>query len=308
VPLFAQQSLQRWYARRGPRGTGQRGRVLLWPDTFTNYFHPHIGQAAVQVLEDAGWRVEIPSGPVCCGLTWISTGQLSTAKRVLNRTVAQLAGHVRAGGYVVGLEPSCTAVFRSDTAEFFPDDQDVLRLRDHTVTLAELLTGHTPGWQPPPLAGREVLAQVHCHQHAVLGWDADAELLGAAGAKAEHLASGCCGLAGNFGFQPGHTQVSAALAEQVLLPRLRAADPAAVVLADGFSCRTQIHELDSGGREAIHLAELLAAAPGGLPREHAERRAAARPAAPTRAGKLAATAGVLAGAAAAAVAVWGTRR
>ena len=104
--------------------TGQRGTVLLWPDTFTNHFHPHAGQAAVAVLEDAGW-VEIPSGPLCCGLTWISTGQLSTAKRVLRRTVDQLAEHVRAGGYVVGLEPSCTAVFRSDAAELFPDDQDV---------------------------------------------------------------------------------------------------------------------------------------------------------------------------------------
>ena len=149
MPLFAGESLQRWYARRGPRGTGQRGTVLLWPDTFTNHFHPHAGQAAVAVLEDAGWRVEIPAEPLCCGLTWISTGQLGTAKRVLQRTVNQLAEHVRAGGYVVGLEPSCTAVFRSDAAELFPDDQDVLRLRDHTVTLAELLTEHTPGWQPP---------------------------------------------------------------------------------------------------------------------------------------------------------------
>jgi hypothetical protein len=108
-----------------------------------------------------------------------------------------------------------------------------------------------------------VLAQVHCHQHAVLGWDAEATLLGAAGAQAEPLASGCCGLAGNFGFQPGHADVSRALAEQVLLPRLRDADPAAVILADGFSCRTQVHELDSGGREATHLAELLAAAQAG---------------------------------------------
>jgi Fe-S oxidoreductase len=248
-------------------------------------------------MEAAGWRVEIPAEPVCCGLTWISTGQLGTAKRVLGETVARLAAHVRAGGYVIGLEPSCAAVFRSDAPELFPDDQDVLRLRDHTLTLAELLTAHTPGWQPPPPAGREVLAQVHCHQHAVLGWDAEATLLDRAGAQAEPLASGCCGLAGNFGFQPGQAGVSRALAEQVLLPRLRDADPAAVILADGFSCRTQVHELDSGGREAIHLAELLAAAQQGeLPTAHPERQAGRRPAAPRRAGQLAATAGVLAGA------------
>jgi Fe-S oxidoreductase len=225
------------------------------------------------VLEDAGWQVRLPAQPVCCGLTWISTGQLRTAKRMLRRTVTTLAGHVRDGGYVVGLEPSCTAVFRSDAPELFPDDQDVLRLRDHTLTLAELLADHTPGWQPPSLTGREVLTQVHCHQHAVLGWTAETKLLDAAGARAEQLPSGCCGLAGNFGFQPGHADVSRALAEQVLLPRVRDADPAAVVLADGFSCRTQIHELDSGGREAMHLAELLAAArDGSLPPVYPERR------------------------------------
>ncbi len=307
VPLFAGESLQRWAARRERRGTGERGTVLLWPDTFINYFHPHVGQAAVAVLEDAGWRVEIPVEPVCCGLTWISTGQLATAKRVLGETVARLAAQVRAGGYVVGLEPSCTAVFRSDAPELFPDDQDVLRLRDHTLTLAELLTEHTPGWEPPDLTGREVLAQVHCHQHAVLGWDAETSLLESAGARAEQLASGCCGLAGNFGFQLGHAGVSESLAEQVLLPRLRDADPAAVVLADGFSCRTQVHELDSGGREAMHLAELLAAA-GELPASYPEHRAAARPAPPGRAARAAAVAGAMAAVAAAAAAVRVARR
>ncbi|MGA8464362.1 MAG: FAD-binding and (Fe-S)-binding domain-containing protein, partial [Trebonia sp.] len=255
VPLFAGETLQQWYARRGPRGDGHRGTVMLWPDTFSNHFHPHVGQAAVEVLESAGWRVSIPEEPVCCGLTWISTGQLATGKRILQKTVAALAPHVRAGGYVVGLEPSCTAVFRSDAPELFPDDQDVLRLRDHTLTLAELLTGHTPGWEPPTLR-RPVLAQVHCHQHAVMGWDADEKLLENAGADTEHLETGCCGLAGNFGFQRGHGEMSRALAERALLPRLRSASSGAVVLADGFSCRTQIHELDSGGRDAMHLAEL----------------------------------------------------
>jgi FAD/FMN-containing dehydrogenase/Fe-S oxidoreductase len=262
VPLFASESLQQWWARRGPRGSGERGTVLLWPDTFTNSFSPYVGQAAVEVMERAGWRVTVPSEPVCCGLTWISTGQLATAKKVLQRSVRTLAPHVRDGGLVVGLEPSCTAVFRSDAAELFPGDRDVLRLKDRTVTLAELLGEHSEGWQPARLdsSGRvAALAQVHCHQHAIMGWDADQELLEAAGVDVEHLESGCCGLAGNFGFTAGHRQVSEACAEDVLLPRLRAADPGTVVLADGFSCRTQIHELDSGGREGVHLAELLAA-------------------------------------------------
>ncbi|MEX0429053.1 FAD-linked oxidase C-terminal domain-containing protein, partial [Nocardioides sp. DS6] len=260
VPAFATETLQEWWARREPRADGPRGRVMLWPDTFTDQFHPDVGKAAVAVLEAAGWGVTLPpasAGPLCCGLTWISTGQLDQAKRQLRRTVDALAAHVRAGGLVVGLEPSCTAVFRSDAAELFAGDQDVHRLRDHTVTLAELLTQHTDGWEPPPLPVHG-LAQVHCHQHAIMGWDADQELLRRAGADVEHLDSGCCGLAGNFGFTAGHGEVSRACAEQVLLPRLAEADADEVVLADGFSCRTQIDELDRSGHRPLHLAQLLA--------------------------------------------------
>ncbi|MTD56040.1 FAD-binding and (Fe-S)-binding domain-containing protein [Amycolatopsis pithecellobii] len=255
IPAFAKQTLQRWFAGRGQQGAGARGEVLLWPDTFTNHFHPQIGQAAVRLLEDAGWRVVMPAQPLCCGLTWISTGQLGVAKRVLTRTVQALAPHVRRGGLVLGLEPSCTAVFRSDAAELFPEDHDVRRLRRQTVTLAELLTEHSPGYRPPARGGRAV-AQVHCHQHAVLGWDADRRLLEAAGTEVERLDSGCCGLAGNFGFERGHLDVSRAAAERVLLPRLQESTSDTAVLADGFSCRTQIEEFD--GRRAVHLAELLA--------------------------------------------------
>jgi Fe-S oxidoreductase len=279
-PRFASVSLQRWWADRPrPSGaTGHRGRVLLWPDTFTNYFHPHIGQAAVEVLEAAGWEVDLPTEPLCCGLTWISTGQLDEAKRRLRRTVGVLAPHVREGGFVVGLEPSCTTVFRSDAADLFPDDLDVHRLKTHTVTLAELLGRHSPGWEPPHFDPGELraLAQVHCHQHAVLGWDADQSLLEAAGVEVERLDAGCCGLAGNFGFTAGHGDVSRAIAEQALLPRLRSEpldEQHTVVLADGFSCRTQIHDLDSGGHEGVHLAEVLAR---GLHRERTRASGRAR--------------------------------
>ncbi|MGW0491393.1 FAD-binding and (Fe-S)-binding domain-containing protein [Streptomyces olivaceus] len=268
VPLFAEQTFEQWFAGRAPEGDGRRGTVLLWPDTFTNHFHPHVGRAAVRVLEHAGWRVTLPQEALCCGLTWISTGQLGTAEKVLTRTVRGLAGHVRSGGLVVALEPSCAAVFRADAAELFPGDQDVRRLSEQTVTLAELLTEHSPGYEPPrvPERSARALAQVHCHQHAVLGWESDRELLRRAGVDAERLDSGCCGLAGNFGFERGHLDVSEACAERVLLPRLRAEDEATVVLADGFSCRTQIHEFDSGGHEGVHVAELLASA---LPRSSA---------------------------------------
>ena len=159
---------------------------------------------------------------------------------------------------MLGLEPSCTAVFRSDLHELFPHNQDANRLKDHVVTLAELLTEHTQGWEPPKADRVDAVAQVHCHQHAVLKWDADRELLERWGVDVEQLDSGCCGLAGNFGFTAGHGDISRALAEQTLLPRIREADADTVVLADGFSCRTQIQDLDSGGREGVHLAELLA--------------------------------------------------
>jgi FAD/FMN-containing dehydrogenase/Fe-S oxidoreductase len=310
IPLFADESLQQWWQRRGGSRPGLRGTVLLWPDTFTNYFHPHIGRAAVELLEDAGWTVTIPTRQICCGLTWISTGQLDIAKKVLGRTVAELADHVRAGGFVVGLEPSCTTVFRSDAVELISDNVDVGRLRDHTVTLAELLTQHTPGWEPPRLDEVHALAQVHCHQHAVLGWDADRKLLEDAGASVEHLDSGCCGLAGNFGFEKGHLEVSEACAESVLLPALRAASPDSVVLADGFSCRTQVAELDSGGRDAIHLAELLHRARGhDRPPAGADLAAGDRPARPGPVARGAALAGVLgaAGASLAGVAVLARR-
>jgi FAD/FMN-containing dehydrogenase/Fe-S oxidoreductase len=272
VPRFAPTSLQRWFRGHRPApGAGSRGTVLLWPDTFTNHFHPEVGRAAVRVLERAGWAVTMPSRPVCCGLTWISTGQLGVARLRVRHTVRELAPHVRDGGLVLGLEPSCTAVLRSDAVDLLAGDPDAERVRDHTVTLAELLGEHTDGWQPPRAApGLSALAQVHCHQHAVLGWDDDRRLLEDAGVDVERLDSGCCGLAGNFGFTAGHGEVSEACAEQVLLPRLRAAAPETVVLADGFSCRTQIHELDSGGHEGIHLAQLLDRLQNGYRPDHDE--------------------------------------
>jgi Fe-S oxidoreductase len=189
-------------------------------------------------------------------LTWISTGQLKTAKRVLRRTIAALAPWVREGKLVVGLEPSCTAVFRADAGELFPDDHDFIRLRRQTVTLAELLHDRSPGWRPPVLH-RRIIVQTHCHQHAILGDAADRAILTATDAHVDVLDSGCCGLAGNFGFERGHYDVSEACAERVLLPAVRTADRRDVIVADGFSCRTQIAQGDSGGRRAVHLAELL---------------------------------------------------
>ncbi len=262
LPRFARQRFTRWHARRGPRPSGQP--VILWPDTFTNNFHPDVGQAAVAVLEDAGYSVTVPAKPLCCGLTWISTGQLGVASRVLRRTIAALRPALTAGQRVVVLEPSCAAVFRSDAAELLGSD-DARLLARQTTTLAELLM--QAGWRPRPgrdhAVPRTAIAQVHCHQHAIMGFDQDAELLQACGVDVEVLDAGCCGLAGNFGFERGHYDVSVACAEHGLFPAIRKAGPDTAVLADGFSCRTQIEAGDLG-REGIHLAQLLAAMlPGG---------------------------------------------
>ncbi len=259
IPTFAPQTFVSWWNRRKPStkgSTAPNGPVILWPDTFSNAFHPDGAKAAVAVLEDAGFEVRVPTQPVCCGLTWVSTGQLNVAKKVLSHTLDVLRDDIRAGVPVVGLEPSCTAMFRSDGVDLLPGNEDMRRLSVQTKTLAELLTERAPDWQPPQL-NVDAIVQTHCHQHAIMGTDPDKDLMKRAGIDAEQLKSGCCGLAGNFGFEAGHYDVSRAAGERVLLPRVREADADTVVLADGFSCRTQIEQGDTG-RTAMHLAELLA--------------------------------------------------
>jgi FAD/FMN-containing dehydrogenase/Fe-S oxidoreductase len=251
LPHFAERTFRQWFDAR-PVAPGQP--VLLWVDTFTDHFSPRVGQAAVRVLEAAGYSVRITAAEVCCGLTWISTGQLDGAKGRLRQSLAALAPALDTGMPIVGLEPSCTAVLRSDLTDLLPHDPRSARVAAQTRTLAELLRG-TPGWAPPDLAGVHGVAQPHCHQHAVLGWDADATLLRESGADV-HAVGGCCGLAGNFGVERGHYEVSVAVAETALLPAVRDAGEGSVVLADGFSCRTQLDQL--ADRHGIHLAELLA--------------------------------------------------
>ncbi|MFD7548402.1 FAD-binding and (Fe-S)-binding domain-containing protein [Streptomyces sp. NPDC059816] len=260
LPRLATQPFSRWFARRPvPSGTRilSSGQVtFLWPDTFTEHLAPGVGRAAVRVLEAAGQVVLLSPPGVCCGLTYVSTGQLDLARRVMTRTLDLLDADVGPDTPVTVLEPSCAATLRTDLPELLPDDPRAAELAGAVRTFAETLEAQTPDWRPPRL-DRPVVGQTHCHQHAVLGDAADRRVREAAGLTGA-LSGGCCGLAGNFGFERGrgHYEVSVRCAEEQLLPSVRSAPADAVVLADGYSCRTQLDQL--AGVRGRHLAEILA--------------------------------------------------
>ncbi|MFC9424785.1 FAD-binding and (Fe-S)-binding domain-containing protein [Streptomyces sp. NPDC056987] len=274
IPALAPETFGR-RLRRGrrtvsPDAPGGGPKAVLWPDTFTEYLSPSVGRAAVRVLEAAGVDLVTPGagsrgrpsrgkgsrGRVCCGLTYISTGQLDRARTVLRRTLGTMEPLLDAGLPVVVLEPSCAAALTTDLPELLGDDPRAARLAGSVRTFAQALEECAPQWRPPRL-DRAVAGQTHCHQHAVLGDAAERRLRERAGLTGE-LSGGCCGLAGNFGFERGHYDVSVACAEDQLLPAVRAAADGTEILADGFSCRTQLEQLN--GTRARHLAEVLAEA------------------------------------------------
>jgi Fe-S oxidoreductase len=237
----------------GERGGAEgRAHVILWPDTFTNHLSPQVGLAALRVLDAAGFEARVPAPPVCCGLTWTVTGQLDGARNVLRSTLdaPELAGDEP----IVVLEPSCAASLRRDLVELLPDDPRAATVAARVVTFAEILD--RAGWVPPEGASLTAIVQPHCHQGAVLGTTADRRVMARAGIDATSMLAGCCGLAGAFGAEAGHERISRSVAELSLLPALRAAAPGTEILADGFSCRTQVEFMD--GRRARHLAEVLA--------------------------------------------------
>ncbi len=244
-----------------PSAPDARPRVLLWTDSFSDALAPSVARSAVAVLRAAGYEVLVPDHQACCGLTWISTGQLEGARHQLEHLLEVLGPFAVNGIPIVGLEPSCTAVLRSDLTDLLPDDPRAVAVARETRTLAELLTAPAPigpgeRWQMPDLSDVTAVVQPHCHHYSVMTWTADRRLLTDAGAQFSTMA-GCCGLAGNFGMEKGHYDVSVAVAENALLPALRAAEPGDVYLADGYSCRTQGEQL--AGVQGVHLAELLAA-------------------------------------------------
>ncbi len=254
MPRFAPANFRARFAARPVR----RGDpVVLWTDTFNNYFRPDTAIAAADVLEAAGCRVEVPREQVCCGRPYYDFGMLDHARRSLARVMAALGAQIDAGIPVVGLEPSCVAVFRDELRQLFPDDERAGRLARQTVTLGEFLAQRR--WSPPR-GGKEhpagALLHGHCHQKSLIGMAADIELLAAAGIAAQAPDTGCCGMAGAFGFKPEHYATSQKIGELALLPAVRAAAADTLIVADGFSCREQIEQ--ATGRRTLHLAEVLA--------------------------------------------------
>jgi Fe-S oxidoreductase len=228
---------------------------LLWTDTFNNYFFPDTTRAALTVLRAAGFEVDITKRQFCCGRPLYDFGMLDRAKRYLSRILTQLETEIRNGTPIVVLEPSCAAVFRDELLNLFPQSEDAKRLAKQTFVLSQFLAERAPEFPLPHIGGRAVI-HGHCHQKALLKMDSTEAALKKMGIDAVQPESGCCGLAGSFGFEKGEPyEVSMACGERALFPAVRACAPEDLVIADGFSCREQI--LHGSGRQALHLAEVI---------------------------------------------------
>jgi Fe-S oxidoreductase/FAD/FMN-containing dehydrogenase len=254
VPRFAEVTLRDWYASRSRPNRGRR-KVILWPDTFNNYFHPEVGVAAVEALEDAGYDVEIPEIHLCCGRPLYDFGMLDLAKAYLNKILETLRADIRAGVPLVGIEPSCLAVFRDELPNLLPHDEDAMRLSRQSFHFSEFFERVASDYQPPRLE-RKALVHGHCHQRATGGIGSELALLEKMGVEADVPAETCCGMAGSFGFAADHYAISMKIGEQALLPAVRGTDAETIVVANGFSCKTQIAQ-GGTGREALHIAQLM---------------------------------------------------
>jgi Fe-S oxidoreductase len=259
APTFASQTFVEWFRARGRSSAPADAQpVLLWPDTFTNFFHPGIGKAHVRVLEAAGFRPVLPPRQLCCGRPLYDYGMLDTATRLFGQTLRTLATPIERGVPLVGMEASCLAAFRDELPNLFPDDMNARRLSEKSFMLSEFLERYAGEWEMPRL-GRKALYHGHCHHKAIVGLDAEEAVMQRLGLDYRVLDSGCCGLAGSFGFEAGEKyDISIAAGERVLLPAVRDAASDVLLITDGFSCQTQIEQ--NTDRRAIHLAEAIALA------------------------------------------------
>jgi len=259
MPRFASHSYQRTFERQKMQSSHAKSRVMLWPDTWNNYFHPPALRAAQQVLAAAGFVVDLPQGHICCGRPLYDFGFLTHAKRYLDDVMTRLQPQIDAGTPIVVLEPSCASVFRDELGNFFPGDARAERLRDQVVLLSEFLVLHAPGYTPPQTPGRKLLVHGHCHHKSIMKMNDELALLRATGSEVEYLDSGCCGMAGPFGFERDKFEVSQTLGERVLLPAVRRVGPETLIVSDGFSCREQIAQ--NSTRRGVHFAEAICPSP-----------------------------------------------
>jgi FAD/FMN-containing dehydrogenase/Fe-S oxidoreductase len=253
LPTFAARTFRdEWRARKARNPDGPS--VILWADTFNNHWQPEIPLAAADVLEDAGFRVIVPAQGLCCGRPLYDYGMLTRAKRHLHEVLNTLRAEIRAGIPVVGVEPSCMSVFRDELVNLLPDDVDAQALRRQSFMFDEFLASRAPQWQPPTML-RHAVVHGHCHQKSIMGIAGEVDLLARMGVDATVLDAGCCGMAGGFGYEKDHYDVSIACAERRLLPAVRAAADETLLVVDGFSCREQIRQIT--GREALHFAQVV---------------------------------------------------
>jgi Fe-S oxidoreductase len=253
IPAFAPQTFRTWFKRRQPRNVNGPP-VLLWPDTFNNYFHPETAQAAVRVLEHGGFRVLLPKNILCCGRPLYDFGMLDRAKRLLLEILHALAEEIDGGIPVVVLEPSCAAVFRDELLNLFPKNDRARRLSKQTFLLSEFLVKNAAGFSLPRL-NRKAIVHGHCHHKSIMKMTDEEAILQGMEIDCEMPAPGCCGMAGSFGFEKKKYETSIAIGELELLPAVRQAPPDRLIIADGFSCREQISQCT--GRHALHLAEVI---------------------------------------------------
>jgi FAD/FMN-containing dehydrogenase/Fe-S oxidoreductase len=256
IPMFADATFRQWFERR-PKRNAAKDRVILWVDTWNNYFHPHTAQAAVEVLEDAGYNVVLPPRQICCGRPLYDYGLLNQAERQVRGILNDLRPFIREGVPVIALEPSCLSVFKDEMQNMVGDDIDANRLAAQSFMFETFLNTEAQAqaaYTPPKLPLRAIVHE-HCHKKSVLDPTSETHVFERMKLKQEMLQSGCCGMAGAFGFEKDHYAMSIACGERVLLPKVREADASTIIVADGFSCREQIAQTTH--RQALHPAEVM---------------------------------------------------
>ncbi|MGH2564031.1 MAG: heterodisulfide reductase-related iron-sulfur binding cluster, partial [Ginsengibacter sp.] len=254
IPKFAERTFRDWFKSRNKKNT-DKPRVIIWADTFNNFFLPETLVAGVNVLEAAGFQVVIPKKILCCGRPLYDFGMLNQAKKMLVEIMHTLKDDIQNGTPIVGFEPSCVAVFRDELHNLFPHSEEASRLKKQVFTLAEFLEKKAPDFKIPSLKNKAII-QGHCHHKAIMKMDSEKSLLKKANLDYEMLDSGCCGMAGYFGYEKGdHYDVSIKAGERVLLPAVRKASDTTIIIADGFSCREQIEQ--ETNRKGMHLAQVI---------------------------------------------------